>query len=118
MVDLIYRYIDPANIAWISLGCFRFVPGLKEVIQARYPHTKIIYEEFVQGRDGKMRYFRPVREKIYSVILEKIRKYHKDPPVYFCMETALMWERVLGKKYFDSCGLCGILDRTKEKYHL
>jgi spore photoproduct lyase len=118
VVDLIYQHIDPENIGWISLGCFRFVPGLKEVIQSRYPNTKIIYEEFVQGRDGKMRYFRPVREMIYSAIIERIRKHHQDPPVYFCMETPLLWERVLGKRNFDSCGLCGILDKTKEKHHL
>jgi spore photoproduct lyase len=112
VVDLIYRNISPEAIAWISLGCFRFVPSLKEVIQERYPGTRIIYEEFVQGSDGKMRYFRPMREMIYSHIINRIRKYHKDPPVYFCMETPLMWERVLGKKGFTSEHLCGRLDET------
>jgi spore photoproduct lyase len=115
VVDLIYRNIDPAAIAWISLGCFRFVPDLKEVIQRRFPGTKIIYEEFVQGRDGKMRYFRPLRERMYAHILDRIKRYHKDPPVYFCMETPLIWERLLGKRGFSSLGLAGLLDDYAKK---
>ncbi len=118
VVDLIYQNINPDNIAWISLGCFRFVPLLKDVIQLRYPGTRIIYEEFVLGRDGKMRYFRPIREIIYPVIVERIRTYHKNPPVYFCMETPVMWERIMGKKTFSSDSLCALLDEVKSRFKL
>lgn len=115
VVDRIFEKIQPESIAWISLGCFRFTPGLKEVIQSRYPGTRIIYEEFVQGKDGKMRYFRPLREEMYSVILDRIKKYHRNPPVYFCMETSGMWERILGRKKFSSDGLCALLDESRFK---
>ncbi|OGK01848.1 MAG: hypothetical protein A2487_14375 [Candidatus Raymondbacteria bacterium RifOxyC12_full_50_8] len=118
VVDLIYQHVEPSCIGWISLGCFRFVPALKPVVQRLYPHTKIIYEEFVQGKDRKMRYFRPLREHIYDVIISRIKKYHPDAPVYFCMETPAVWERVLGKKTFSSDGLCGMLDEVREKFGL
>ena len=118
LVDEIYRRIDPERIAWISLGCFRFVPELKKVIQEIYPGTKIIYEEFVRGKDGKMRYFRPLREAVYSLIVDRIKKYHRNPPVYFCMETPLVWERVLGREAFDSARLAGLLDKVRKKFQL
>lgn len=118
VVDEIYRRIDPARIAWISLGCFRFVPELKNVIRSLYPGTKIIYEEFVRGRDGKMRYFRPLREAMYDHIIGRIRRYHRNPPVYFCMETPRVWERVLGVKACDTLCLTARLDRARERFGL
>jgi len=118
VVDAIYSKIEPDAIAWISLGCFRFLPSLKSVIQERYPKTPIIYEEFVQGRDGKMRYFRPVRERIYSLIYERMKKYDPKPPVYLCMETPRVWEAVFREKKFASETLCARLDKVRDKYTL
>ncbi|MFH0921408.1 MAG: DNA photolyase [Fibrobacterota bacterium] len=118
VVDAIYSSVPADAIAWMSLGCFRFLPPLKAVIRERYPLTKIVDEEFVQGRDGKMRYFRPDRERIYSVIIDRMRKYAPAPPVYLCMETPRVWEAVLGQRGFVSDGLCARLDKVRERYRL
>jgi hypothetical protein len=53
LIDELYENIDPARIAWISLGSLRFPPAMKEKIIERYPHSKIPYGEFIRGQDQK-----------------------------------------------------------------
>ncbi len=90
--------VPPSRIRWISLGCLRFPPALKPVIQARFPASKIVYEELIPGRDGKLRYFRPIRVGLYQKLLELIREAGGGKiPVYLCMESAEIW-RELAKK--------------------
>ncbi|MGB8953424.1 MAG: radical SAM protein [Candidatus Aminicenantales bacterium] len=88
----------PADrIFWISLGSLRFPSPLKKIIQSRFPRTKIIYDELIQGRDGKMRYFRPLRLKLYQGIIQQIRNHGGDNiPLYLCMESADIWKDALG----------------------
>lgn len=89
--------INPGRIAWISLGSLRFPPSLKSVIQERFPQTKIIYEEMIKGKDGKLRYFKPLRLEIYEKIVRLIKeKGGKTIPLYFCMESESIWRDVLG----------------------
>ncbi len=111
VVDRIYKYVNPEDIGWISMGGFRFPPNLKDKIESIYPKTEIMLEEFVLGKDGKMRYFRPLRRKIYKVMKAAFEKLHKNPPLYMCMETPRMWEDVFDKKKFSCEGLCDILDK-------
>ncbi len=90
--------VPPSRIRWISLGCLRFPPALKPIMQARFPGSKIIYEELIPGRDGKLRYFRPIRVGLYQKVLELIREAGGEKiPVYLCMESAEIW-RELAKK--------------------
>jgi spore photoproduct lyase len=90
--------IDPNKIAWMSLGSLRFPPALKSVIQKRYPQSKIVCEEFIKGRDGKLRYPKPVRIWLYRRVVELLKKAGgKDIPLYFCMESQDVWLQVLKK---------------------
>jgi spore photoproduct lyase len=87
----------PENeVMWISLGSLRFPPSLKKVIEERFPKTGITTAEFVRGLDGKMRYFRPERVKLYRYIYEGIRKKWKNVFIYFCMENKTVWQDVMG----------------------
>jgi spore photoproduct lyase len=89
--------INPERIAWISLGSLRFPPSLKSVIQERFPQTKIIYEEMIKGKDGKLRYFKPLRLKIYKKIIGFIKERGgRKIPLYFCMESESIWREVFG----------------------
>lgn len=96
LVDSIFRYIQAKKIMWISLGAFRFIPKLKEVIQTRFPKTNIIYSEHIKGNDGKIRYPKPIRKKIFKTIYDRIKAYSKDVFVYFCMEDIDVWKSVMG----------------------
>jgi len=86
VVDQIFSTIDPAGIAWISLGALRFNPGLKPIIKLKFPKSKIVYQEMVPGLDGKLRYFISIRKLLFERMTFNIRSYSKKIPVYLCME--------------------------------
>jgi spore photoproduct lyase len=87
----------PENeVMWISLGSLRYPPSLKKIIEERFPKTGIMTAEFVKGLDGKMRYFRPERVRLYRHIYAGIRKRWKDVFIYFCMENRPVWRDVMG----------------------
>lgn len=89
--------VDPARIAWISLGSLRFPASLKAIIEERFPKTKIIYDEFIKGKDGKLRYFKPLRFELYKKIVGFIREWGgKEIPLYFCMESEDIWREAMG----------------------
>jgi len=88
--------ISPESIVWISLGTFRFMPPLKQIIEKRFPNSKIPYGEFIAGLDNKMRYFKPMRIALYQKIVSFIREYAPQVLIYFCMEDQDVWEKSLG----------------------
>lgn len=88
--------IPESEVMWISLGSLRFPPSLKKTIEARFPKTRITTAELGKGLDGKMRYFRQDREKIYQRVYDEIRNKWKDVFVYFCMENQTVWKNVTG----------------------
>ena len=77
-----------ARIAWISMGTVRFTTSLRERMEPR-PY---LFDEFVPGRDGKLRYLQVVRSGIYRTIRQRIERV-LDAPVYLCMESAEVWKR-------------------------
>ncbi|QTA80434.1 Uncharacterized protein dnl_27380 [Desulfonema limicola] len=96
VVKQIFKYISPANLVWISMGTFRFMPPLKNIIQKRFPGSKIIYGEFISGLDDKMRYFKPLRIDLYKAVYSCIKETAPDVPVYFCMEDDEVWKKSFG----------------------
>ena len=105
VIRRLFERIDPRAVVWISLGTFRFPPRLKPIIKQRFPNTKIIYEEFVPGQDGKMRYLKPVRVDMYSKMLSWIRRHDTQLFVYLCMESTDIWQKVFGWTPETSAGL-------------
>lgn len=95
-VRLLFSKISPEKIAWISLGCFRFMPALKSIIQHRHPKAEYIYQEFIPALDNKMRYPQIKRVEIYQKMLGWLRESGKEIPVYLCMENPSVWEKVFG----------------------
>ncbi len=87
--------VRPERIAWISLGSLRFNQELKPLLRSRFPGSRIAGQEFVRGRDGKWRYFRPLRIELYRRVLGMIRDCGGAMvPVYLCMESGEVWDRV------------------------
>ncbi len=75
---LIGEYLAGAEIAWISLGCFRYLPRLKAIMLAKHPNTPIYDGEFILGGDGKMRYPRPLRTRLYRHLANELRRHLPD----------------------------------------
>lgn len=96
VIDRIFAHVRSETIVWISLGTFRFMPGLKQVIETRFPDSTICYGEFIPGRDHKMRYFKPLRIRIYQAMIARIRMHAPDVTLYFCMEDEDVWKACMG----------------------
>ncbi|MDR1043968.1 MAG: DNA photolyase [Candidatus Adiutrix sp.] len=108
---LIDGRLKGAELAWVSLGGFRYLPALKEVMLARFPGTGIYDAEFVVGGDGKMRYPRPLRTRLYRLLVSGLRKIlPPETVIYLCMESPRLWRDVFGRDP-GSEGLTAALDR-------
>lgn len=116
VIQQIFKHVSPANIVWISLGTFRYMPALKPIIQERFPDSKIVYGEFISGLDGKMRYFKPLRLRIYEKMVTWIRQAAPEVTIYFCMESDDVWQRVMGYVPGDRGGLDKMLDESAAKH--
>ena len=112
VVEQLFSHLSADNIAWISLGAFRFMPSLKPIIHKRFPDSKIIYGEFITGLDGKMRYFKPLRIDLYQKMISWIREFAPEVLIYFCMEDDEVWRKSLGFAPTDRGGLPKMLDES------
>jgi spore photoproduct lyase len=98
VIEQLLRTVPPKWIRWISLGALRYSPALKGVIEDRFPRSRIIFGEMVPGRDGKLRYFKPLRLKLYRRIVGLLQENGGTRiPLYFCMEDGEVWQKVLKK---------------------
>lgn len=91
-VEMMYDYIKPQCIAWISLGTLRYIPVLKQIAEERFPRLSIFCNEFISAGDGKMRYLKKIRRDLLQTVSALIRKGGADVPVYLCMEKHRLWD--------------------------
>ncbi|MBH37945.1 DNA photolyase [bacterium] len=97
----------PDQIAWISLGSLRFNPEMKKKIETNFPASTITYTEMIRGNDGKMRYPKPLRMRMYGHVINVLadalgcddlspQTGFDKPLFYFCMERWDVWHDLLG----------------------
>jgi len=94
VVDAIFDAVDPKKIAWISLGALRYVPELKNIIEKRFPHSRITLGNLDISADHKLRYFDWIRLEIFKNMNNFIRSRSKEVYLYLCMESQEMWDQV------------------------
>lgn len=88
-IRLLGEAIDPALVAHVSLGSFRFMPALKGVIERESPTglgPRWLYAEFVAGLDGKQRLLRPVRRAQLAVLRSMLTAWAPSVRLYYCMD--------------------------------
>lgn len=109
----LFAEVPAESIAWISMGALRYLPALKQIAAERFPASRFFYQEFIDGLDGKRRYFRTQRVMMYRFILEELQKYaHSRTCIYFCMENDTIWREVFGFAPEEQGGLPVMLDRA------
>lgn len=114
VLERLMQTIAPDNIVWISMGTFRFMPALKSIIQQRFTDSDIIHGEFVPGLDGKMRYFKPLRIRLYSLMVDWLRERAPQVTSYLCMEDEQIWDLVYGFSPESKGGLAHMLDESAQ----
>ncbi len=90
-IDRLMTSVDIKKIVWISMGCFRHVPVMKDIIQKKFPEEKLSTAEMFPGIDGKLRYLKKIRVETYRKLKEKIDAYNHNAFIYLCMETPDVW---------------------------
>jgi spore photoproduct lyase len=88
--------VPAGAIAWISLGCLRFLPPLRELIHRRFPKSRLADQEMVLAPDGKLRYFKGLRVEMYGRMQEWLGQAAPEALVYLCMESPRLWREVFG----------------------
>ena len=111
LIDETLATFPAERIAWISLGCLRFMPALKSIMENRFAKSKLPLAEWIQGMDGKMRYFKPRRIEIYRKVVEMIRRQNASVTLYLSMESPEIWRRVFGETHTKN-SVCQLLDRA------
>ncbi|MCR4439779.1 MAG: DNA photolyase [bacterium] len=115
VVHRLFSFARPENIAWISLGALRYPAHLDELIRERHGQSDLPLGELLPGKDGKLRYFRAIREEMFRWLYQRIRLHAPHVAVYLCMESDEVWRRSFGWSPGDSAGLARLLD---ERVHL
>jgi spore photoproduct lyase len=106
---MIFDYLTPDQIAYMSLGSFRCMPQLTPIIADNFPNAAYIHNEFVPGLDGKARLLRPLRVEQFTFMVDRLRAHGMDRQLYFCMESSQVWRHVLGYTPKDVGGLANHL---------
>ena len=69
LIDEIFNRIPSASIPWISVGTLRVTARVKKHNALSIPNSTLTLGELVPTDDGKMRYFRPKRVRMYQAVL-------------------------------------------------
>ncbi len=110
-VEMIRDHLTPEQVAYISLGSFRFMPQLKSVIEANHPQATYIYEEYGAGLDNKQRLLRPSRVEQFRAVAGALTRAGFGDALYFCMESDTVWREVLGRIPRQLGGLAKYLEK-------
>ena len=115
LVEQIIDNISPERIAWVSLGTLRYISSLKSIVDERFPNSRVFLGEFVLGIDGKMRYLKKIRQRLYRNVQQKIQKLAPDVPTYLCMESSHLWKNSMSNPPETAPEMEGILLRSLEE---
>ena len=96
VIEKLRAEINPDKIAWISLGTLRYPKEMPPIAKNNHPGSDIFSGEFIKGLDGKWRYPKPRRVKIYKWVAAPLNKWSENIFAYFCMEMPDVWEKVFG----------------------
>ncbi len=96
LVQYIFSRIDPKNVAWVSVSSLRYKPEMQQMMQKRFPNSKIPYGEQIVAKDNKVRYVQPLRMKLVNFVWKELKAVNATLPVYMCMESAAAWRYIAG----------------------
>ncbi len=111
-VRTVFEILDPQSILWISLGALRYPPSLSDPLR----ESGIGLGESFPGLDGKLRYLRPLRVRIFRSMAGWIRREAgSEVLIYLCMESSEVWKASVG---WAPTGLKDLDRRFQERIQL
>jgi spore photoproduct lyase len=96
LLDELFATVAPSMVKFISIGGLRMTPGLRRTARRRFPADPMLTGEEVLSADGRYRTFTPLRARLFTLLADRVRQQAPGVPVYLCMESAAMSERIFG----------------------
>ena len=116
LVQDVSRILDLKRVIWVSMGLLRFMPHLYTLFLLE-GRRNLLYGEFIRGEDGKYRYIKAERIRVYKMLYELLKSKESDLFIYLCMERPDIWKGATGTDMESGEGLVGLFDkRIRELY--
>lgn len=92
----------PTEVSFISMGTVTLIKPVIQEIRRRGGDTKILQMDRITDHHGKLTYPDPIKIRLFENLHVAFRPWHQEVFFYLCMETARIWEAVLGYAYPDN----------------
>jgi len=92
------------QVAFVSMGSVTLIRPVAQEIRRRGGETKILQMELVTDPHGKLTYPEERKIELFSHMYGSLAAWHEDVFFYLCMETAPVWQAVLGRSYETNDG--------------
>jgi len=88
LINQLIDHIPPSKVKYISLGVVRFTKDVFHQVKQNYPDSEFLDSPLIKSFDGKIRYPKPMRNKILNDIKVLLLKNNfTEKQIYLCMEN-------------------------------
>jgi spore photoproduct lyase len=116
LIEDVGRILDLSRVLWVSMGLLRFMP--KSMARFLGEGSKnLLAGEFTRGEDGKYRYIKAERVRVYRMIHDLLKAQGGELFVYLCMERSDVWEQVTGRRLATNEELIRLFDTRIQEFY-
>jgi spore photoproduct lyase len=116
LIENISSVLDLKRVIWVSMGLLRFMPKLYTLFLLE-GRRNLLHGEFIRGEDGKYRYIKAERIRVYKMLYDLLKSKEADLFIYLCMERPDIWREVTSMDVATTEGLVALFDgRVKKLY--
>ena len=90
---------DASEVSFISFGAVTLIKPVVKQIRKRGGDTKILQMPLVADHHGKLTYPDHIKLQLFQHLYGAFENWHEAVFFYLCMETAAIWQKVLGQAY-------------------
>ncbi len=109
LIEDISSVLDLKRVIWVSMGLLRFMPRLYTLFLLE-GRRNLLHGEFIRGEDGKYRYIKAERIRVYRMLYELLKSKEPGLFIYLCMERPDIWRQVTGMDVAATKELVALFD--------
>jgi spore photoproduct lyase len=99
LAETVQLRFEPSEIAFMSMGAVTLIKPVIQEIRRRGGQTKILQMHRVPDPHGKLTYPDEIKTRLFSTLYSAFAAWQDQVFFYLCMETAAIWNEVLGFAY-------------------
>ncbi len=110
LIEDVSRILDLKRVIWVSMGLLRFMPKLYTLFLLE-GRRNLLHGEFIRGEDGKYRYVKAERIRVYKMLYDLLKTKEESLFIYLCMERPDIWREVTGMDVATTEELVALFDK-------